>query len=98
VPLILRLAKESAVNGEPIVKKMEYVFPKQGMEACNDQFMLGNDVMVAPMVKPGNARTIIFPRGTWKGDDGSTIKGPARKEITVAIDRLPWFTLVKKSK
>jgi alpha-glucosidase len=98
VPLILKLAKESAGNGEPIVKKMEYVFPKQQLESCNDQFMLGDSIMVAPMVNPGNSRTVLFPAGTWKADDGSTIKGPARKEITVAIDRLPWFTLVKKRK
>jgi alpha-glucosidase (family GH31 glycosyl hydrolase) len=98
VPLILRLAEASAVNGEPIVRKMEYVFPKQDLESCNDQFMLGDAIMVAPMVKPGNSRSVIFPAGTWKADDGSTIKGPARKEITVSIDRLPWFTLVKKRK
>ena len=75
---------------------MEYVFPKQGLDACNDQFMLGDSVMVAPMVNLGNSRTVIFPAGSWKADDGSTIKGPAKKEITVAIDRLPWFTLIKK--
>jgi alpha-glucosidase (family GH31 glycosyl hydrolase) len=98
VHLILRLAKASAGNGEPIVKKMEYVFPKQKLESCNDQFMLGDSIMVAPMVNPGNSRTVTFPPGVWKADDGSTIKGPARKEIAVAIDRLPWFTLVKKGR
>ncbi len=97
-PLILRLAQQSAVNGEPIVKKMEYVFPKQGLERCNDQFMLGDSVMVAPMLNAGNTRTVIFPKGTWKADDGSTIKGPAKKELNVATDRLPWFTLTKKAK
>lgn len=29
-PLIIRLAKESAVIGEPIVSIMEYVFPNEG--------------------------------------------------------------------
>lgn len=98
VPLIFRLARQSAVNGEPIVRKMEYVFPRQGLDICNDQFMLGDSIMVAPMINLGYSRTVIFPKGTWKADDGTTIKGPAKKEITVSMDRLPWFSLVKKSK
>jgi alpha-glucosidase len=97
-PLILRLARQSAINGEPIVKKLEYVFPKQGLESCNDQFMLGDSIMVAPMLNSGNARTVTFPKGTWKADDGSTITGPAKKEIHVAMDRLPWFRLVRKTR
>lgn len=96
VPLIFRLARQSAISGEPIVRKMEYVFPKQGMESVNDQFMLGDSIMVSPMINLGNSRTVLFPKGTWKADDGSTIKGPAKKEINVPMDRLPWFTLIKK--
>ncbi len=97
-PLILRLARQSAVSGEPIVKKMEYVFPKQGLETCNDQFMLGDSIMVAPMLQSGNSRTVMFPKGIWKADDGSSITGPAKKEIDVAMERLPWFRLIKKTK
>ncbi len=98
VPLILRLAQQSAKNGEPIIRKMEYVFPKQGLERCNDQFMLGDSIMVAPMITAGNSRMVSFPKGTWKADDGSIIKGPVKKDITVSMDRLPWFMLTKKSK
>lgn len=98
VPLILRLAHQSAINGEPIVKKMEYVFPKQDLDTCNDQFMLGDSIMVAPMLNLGESLIVTFPKGTWKSDDGSTIKGPVKKEIKVPMDRLPWFRLIKKSK
>jgi alpha-glucosidase (family GH31 glycosyl hydrolase) len=98
VSLIYRLAQQSAANGEPIVRKMEYVFPKQGLESSNDQFMLGDSLMVAPMLIAGDTRTVIFPAGTWKGDDGSTVKGPVKKEIRVPMDRLPWFSLTKKAK
>jgi alpha-glucosidase len=77
---------------------MEYVFPKQGLHLSNDQFMLGDSILVAPMINLGDSRTVLFPKGTWKGDDGSTIKGPAKKEIAVAMDRLPWFRLVKRAR
>jgi len=44
---ILALARESSRTGEPIVRNMEYVFPGQGWEELKDQFMLGNDILVA---------------------------------------------------
>lgn len=96
VPLIMQLTRASASNGEPVVKYMHYVFPHQGFETVNDQFVLGNSVLVAPMLQKGNKRTVVFPKGTWKGDDGSIVKGPATKEITVPIERLPYFELIKK--
>ena len=96
VPLIMRLADHAASSGEPIVRKMEYVFPGQGLEACNDQFMLGDSVLVAPMVIQGTKRTIEFPKGTWTGEDGKKIRGPVKKEIEVPMDRLAWFRRVAK--
>lgn len=94
-PYIVQLAKESAVSGEPIVRSLEYVFANQGFGKINDQFMLGSKYMVAPMVQNNYKRKVIFPKGTWKGDDGVSIKGPAVKEIQVPIDRLPVFELIK---
>lgn len=96
VPLIMQLTNASAATGEPVVKYMEYVFPNQGFATINDQFMLGDNIMVAPMVSKGNKRTVVFPKGKWKGDDGSMITGPATKEIVVPLERLPYFELVKK--
>ena len=78
------------------MRKMEYVFPKENLAGCNDQFMLGDSIMVAPMTSLDDSRTIVFPKGTWKGDDGSTIKGPAKKTIKVELERLPWFRLIRK--
>lgn len=94
VPLIMNLARESAATGHPIVRNMEYVFPKQGLDHCKDQFMLGDSILVAPMVKTGNIRNVIFPKGRWKGDDGTMINGPATRQIEVPMDRLPWYQLV----
>lgn len=97
-PYIMELAKQAAVTGEPIVRTMEYVFPKQRFENCKDQFMLGDSILVTPMLTKGGSRKVQFPAGNWQGDDGSVVKGPAIKEITVPADRLPWFVLAKKKK
>lgn len=96
VPLIMQLTRAAAATGEPVVKYMDYVFPNQGFAMVNDQFFLGDTIMVAPMLQKGNKRTVVFPKGRWRADDGSIITGPATKEITVPLERLPYFELVKK--
>ncbi|MEO8765552.1 MAG: glycoside hydrolase family 31 protein [Ginsengibacter sp.] len=94
-PYIMELVNESAINGEPVIRSLEYRFPGQGFENVKDQFMLGERNMVAPMTGKGFKRKVTFPKGTWKGDDGRNIKGPATIEIQVPLERLPVFELVK---
>ncbi|MFA9389605.1 MAG: glycoside hydrolase family 31 protein [Prolixibacteraceae bacterium] len=91
-PLILRLAKESAKIGEPILKSMEYVFPDQGFEKQVDQFMVGDSLLVAPKVDaPGSTRTVYLPKGKWMSDTGEKYKGGKSYEIEVPLERLPYF-------
>lgn len=92
-PKLVALAKQSAQTGEPIVRSMLYNYPKADYGGLTDQFMLGTDVLVAPVVQKGaRSRMVTFPIGTWVGDDGSLIVGPSLKTITVPLDRLPYFT------
>lgn len=59
--------------------------------------MLGDQIMVAPMLnKELNKREVIFPKGKWKGDDGKIVQGPVKITIEVPLDRIPYFTLIKK--
>lgn len=91
-PEILALAKASAKSGEPIVRHLEYVYPHQGYESIKDQFLLGDSILVAPVLEQGSrARSVVFPDGTWQGDDGSTVTGPCSQEIQVPLARLPWY-------
>ncbi|MBN2413264.1 glycoside hydrolase [candidate division KSB1 bacterium] len=93
---ILALAKGAAQTGEPIVRSMEYVFPHKGYAQVQDQFMLGDDILVAPVLdKNAYSRTVMFPEGEWKGDDGSIVQGPCSIEIQAPIERLPWYTRVR---
>jgi len=93
---ILDLAKEAAKTGEPIVRSLEYVFPHQGYAFIADQFMLGNDVLVAPLLQSGTGtRKVVLPRGKWKADTNKIYKGGTTIEIEVPLDRLPYFILIK---
>lgn len=92
---IIQCARESARTGEPIVRHMEYAFPGEGFATCNDQFMLGNTYLVAPVVTEKNMRTVKLPKGTWKDDLGKKHKGGRTIEIDVPLNRLPYYERIK---
>lgn len=72
---------------------MVMAFPEASYETIKDQFVLGNDIIVAPVVTKGaRSRSVVLPPGDWKADDGSLHKGGATVKIEVPLERLPYFT------
>jgi alpha-glucosidase len=92
---ILRLAQQAAKDGEPIVRHMEYAFPNEGFESSDDQYMLGDKFLVAPMVDRGESRTVKLPKGTWVDDQGKKYKGGQTVSVIVPLNRLLYFTWQK---
>ena len=89
---ILELARVSSVTGVPIARPLAFEFPGAGYEAITDQFMLGPDLLIAPVVEQGQRRRgVTFPAGRWRGDDGTVVTGPVRIDIDVPLERLPYF-------
>ena len=88
---ILKLATASAATGEPILRPLAYVFPDGGYEGVKDQFLMGDDLLVAPMVTKGTSRSVLIPPGRWKADDGQVISGPAQQTFEVPLGRLLFF-------
>ena len=75
---------------------MEYVFPKCGFAGCIDQFMLGNEILVAPVVQKGaTVRSVILPEGKWQYFNGDIYEGGQRVDVPAPIEVLPYFTLIK---
>ena len=73
---------------------MAMAFPDGGYELIKDQFVLGDDIIVAPVVKKGaRSRYVVLPAGQWMADDGSVVEGVKTVEINVPLERLPYFTL-----
>ncbi len=96
MPLIMSLAADAAATGAPIMRPLEYVFPHQGYGDVKDQFMLGDSLMVAPMVTPGFERKVSLPEGVWTADDGTVYEAPSggmTVSVTVPLDRIPHFRL-----
>ena len=96
IEAILELINQSAITGEPVVRSMEYVFPHKGYEQIQDQFMLGNDMLLAPVLEKGQvSRKVIIPKGTWTDQNGNQWKGPKTISVEAGIDVLPVFTKLK---
>ena len=94
-PMILELAKQASKTGEPIVMPMALAFPESGFETIKDQFMLGNEILVSPVVEKGaRSRLVVLPEGTWESEQGETIKGGQTILIDVPLERLPYFTKI----
>jgi alpha-glucosidase len=89
---ILGLAREAARTGEPIVRSLEYQYPHEGYVDIDDQFLLGPDIVVAPVLEKGaRRREIVFPPGQWKGEDDSIVEGPTTLEVDAPLERLPRY-------
>ena len=88
----VELARESGRTGEPMLLNLEYNFPGMGYADIKDQFMMGGDLLVAPVVEKGaESRKVVLPPGKWKADDGQIHTGPATIEVPAPLSRLPHF-------
>lgn len=90
--VILDLAHNAANTGEPIVRHMAYEFPGEGLETVNNQFMLGSEILVAPVAQKGERiRKVVLPKGRWTDETGMEYEGGRVIDIEVPLNRLPHF-------
>lgn len=91
LPYILEMAENAAKTGEPIIRHMEYSFPGEGFADCQDQFMLGDRYMVAPVLDTNDHRDVRLPKGRWRDDKGQNYRGGTSISIRVPPERLLYF-------
>lgn len=91
---IIDLAKQAAKDGQMIVRSLNYVFAKDEYIDIKDQFMLGDDIMVAPVISKSNTRKVVIPEGTWIDDEGKTYQ-EGIYEMNIPLERLAIFTRKK---
>ena len=88
----VELAKQAARDGEPIMRNLEYVYPGLGYASVKDEFMMGDCLLVAPVVEKGRtSRNVVLPPGKWRADDGQVYEGPRTIEVSAPLPRLPYF-------
>lgn len=92
---ISKLASKAASTGVPLIQSMEYAFPDKGYIDIRDQFMLGKDYFVAPVVEPNQTKKeVTLPKGNWLASNGKVYIGPTKETFKVTLDDVLYFKRV----
>jgi len=78
MPYLYTAFVESSETGTPIVRPLWFVYPTDGnCREIGDQFLLGRDILVTPIVQPGiENRAVYLPGGGWyRASGGERLAG-----------------------
>ncbi|MET9777012.1 glycoside hydrolase family 31 protein [Streptomyces sp. NPDC006367] len=93
-PYFATLAYLARHTGAPWVRPLWWAAPEdRALRDCEDAFLLGDCLLVAPVLEPGAAgRTVRLPRGRWY--DTATeraYEGPGTVSVEAPVGRIPVF-------
>jgi alpha-D-xyloside xylohydrolase len=91
MPYLYGVAAQAAAEGLPMMRAMHLEFP--GDRACDHldaQYMLGPDLLVAPVFSVDGDISYYVPEGVWtRLLDGTTVQGPGWRTERHGFDSLP---------
>jgi alpha-glucosidase (family GH31 glycosyl hydrolase) len=93
-PLILRLWRQGDRTGVPPTRPLWLQYPGDPRAAAQTQeWVLGPDVLVAPVVAAGaTSRTVYFPAGCWRDPQTRlVVHGPRTASVPAPLTVLPYF-------
>jgi alpha-D-xyloside xylohydrolase len=93
IPYLERLVAEATATGMPIMRAMPLAFPDNRLaRAFETQFMCGDALLVAPIVREGGEVDIALPPGAWY-DLNSRARYPGSQVLRYAarLDQFPVF-------
>lgn len=97
-PRVLELAGEVLDTGDPIIRPLWWIAnDDEAAYKIDSQFLIGDDLMVAPVLEPGKQeRDIYLPAGRWRSYKGEHFdKGPIYlTDYPVDLDEVAYFTWV----
>ncbi|MCX4740453.1 glycoside hydrolase family 31 protein [Streptomyces antibioticus] len=94
LPYFTTLAHLARRTGAPYVRPVWWGAPEdRALRDCEDAFLLGDCLLVAPVLDPGvDRRTVRLPRGLWYDTaTGRSYRGPGRVTVDAPLSRTPVF-------
>jgi alpha-D-xyloside xylohydrolase len=93
LPYLYTVALRSAETGEPIMRAMMVDSPADPLAwRAEHQYMLGPDLLVAPMVSSTQQRDVYLPEGEWVDWwTGEVHSGRSMLRVATPLDQLPLF-------
>ncbi len=92
-PLLLDALAEARVSGMPMMRPLLLTHPHEpAARRAWHQYLLGTELLVAPVLAPGGRTTIWFPEGSWEPLLGApAIQRGGLHDISVGPDAFPVY-------
>ena len=94
IPYFYDLFYEEERTGAPIMRPLVFHYEKdENARVCNDEFMLGDRILVAPVVNQGAVRRMVYlPEGKWYDYwTREEITGPVNFIAEAPLDTCPIY-------
>ncbi|MFJ2892444.1 TIM-barrel domain-containing protein [Streptomyces sp. NPDC087305] len=92
LPYFMTLAHLARRTGAPYVRPLWWGAPEdRALRDCEDAFLLGDCLLVAPVLDPGSDRRAVqLPRGRWYDTETErAYEGPAQILVDAPLSRIP---------
>ncbi|NLU71068.1 glycoside hydrolase family 31 protein [Streptomyces sp. HNM0574] len=92
MPYFVTLAQLAHRTGAPYVRPVWWQHPRdRALRDCDDAFLLGDALLVAPVLEPGaRERRVRLPRGRWYDTaTGEVFEGPGEVRVPAPAERIP---------
>lgn len=92
LPYFMTLAHLARRTGAPYVRPLWWGAPEdRALRDCEDAFLLGDCLLVAPVLDPGSDRRAVqLPRGRWYDTATEQVyEGPAQILVDAPLSRIP---------
>jgi alpha-glucosidase len=94
LPYIYSAFAQCTQDGMPVVRPLFMVDPEdENLRDVNDAFMLGDSLLVAPILEPGaTQRDVYLPKGVWyEFDTGKLTDGARTFTAQAPLERMPIY-------
>jgi alpha-glucosidase len=93
IPYYDSLSHENNRTARALMRPLVMDFPKDASVATTtDEWMMGPDLLAAPVLKQGGARSVYLPADTWYTfGSNQTQQGPQTVNVTCTLDQTPVY-------
>ena len=97
MPRLVELAETEAIpEGKPMIRPLWWIAPTdQSALVSDDQFLVGDDILVAPIVEEGGrSRDVYLPAGQWRDEYHKTVHEGEQwlRDVHVPLSEALYYT------